>query len=82
MEQDKIDFFYICDRRACKKCRPECTHTNDINHARNFENINGDLIEQTSIRGFTELPLLLLPPQTPSLTELINKLLKRRNNHE
>lgn len=37
---------YLCDRRACAKCSPECKHTNDIRHAKNFE-MTGDLfIEQ------------------------------------
>lgn len=31
--------FYICDRKACgKECpNPECSHTVDIEHAKNFE---------------------------------------------
>ena len=28
--------FYLCDRRACEKCGPECSHTTDIRHAANF----------------------------------------------
>ena len=28
--------FYICDRRACEKCMPPCTHTSDVRHAVNF----------------------------------------------
>lgn len=28
---------YLCDRRACKHCSPECRHTTDITHAKNFE---------------------------------------------
>ena len=28
---------YLCDRRACEKCFPECHHTKDITHARNFQ---------------------------------------------
>lgn len=28
---------YLCDRRACKHCSPECRHTKDIAHAKNFE---------------------------------------------
>ena len=28
---------YLCDRRACKHCSPECRHTTDIAHAKNFE---------------------------------------------
>ena len=25
-----------CDRRACNKCNPVCSHTPDIRHAKNF----------------------------------------------
>ena len=33
---------YICDRKACgDKCSPECTHTNDPKHAKNFEYMFG-----------------------------------------
>jgi len=28
---------YICDRRACEHCNPDCHHTSDIKHAKNFE---------------------------------------------
>lgn len=29
--------FYLCDRKACAHCHPECRHTTDIKHAINFE---------------------------------------------
>jgi hypothetical protein len=29
--------FFLCDRRACKKCDPKCSHTADISHAVNFK---------------------------------------------
>ena len=28
---------YICDRRACDRCNPDCKHTTDIRHAYHFE---------------------------------------------
>ncbi len=28
---------FICDRKKCKNCNPDCLHTTDINHAANFE---------------------------------------------
>lgn len=28
---------YICDRRACDTCYPECKHTKDLRHAKHFE---------------------------------------------
>lgn len=33
----KVDIFYICDRKACVNCSPECFHTTDISHAKNFK---------------------------------------------
>ncbi len=27
---------FECDRRACNKCSPACSHTPDIRHAKNF----------------------------------------------
>ena len=31
---------YLCDRRACSKCSyPQCEHTTDISHAKNFARI-------------------------------------------
>lgn len=35
LERDEI--LYLCDRRACPECSPECRHTTDISHAKNFE---------------------------------------------
>lgn len=28
---------YLCDRRSCQKCNPDCFLTSDIRHAVNFE---------------------------------------------
>jgi len=28
---------FICDRRACDTCYPECMHTKDLRHAKHFE---------------------------------------------
>ena len=28
---------FICDRRACDTCHPECMHTKDLRHAKHFE---------------------------------------------
>lgn len=32
-----MKIFYLCDRRACEHCSPECKHTTDVRHAANFE---------------------------------------------
>jgi len=34
-EPSKI--LYLCDRRKCRNCNPDCKHTEDITHAENFE---------------------------------------------
>ena len=28
--------YYVCDRTACANCSPECNHTSNIAHAKNF----------------------------------------------
>lgn len=38
--------FYVCDRRACGKCDPDCKYTSDITHAVNFELDNADMLEK------------------------------------
>lgn len=38
---------YVCDRRACHKCYPECHHTSDISHAVHFVRFpTGAMIEK------------------------------------
>lgn len=32
-----LHVLYICDRRRCDTCNPECNHTDDVRHAKNFE---------------------------------------------
>lgn len=34
---ERNEVLYLCDRRACPECLPECKHTTDISHAENFE---------------------------------------------
>lgn len=34
--EEKEKVFYLCDRRACGKCNPNCRHTTDMRHAANF----------------------------------------------
>lgn len=37
---DPVQVVYICDRRACDVCaNPDCNHTFDVRHAKNFENV-------------------------------------------
>lgn len=37
---------YVCDRRACKRCIPECTFTKNVRHAANFQmSMTGVMVE-------------------------------------
>lgn len=36
-----MKIFYICDRTKCENCHKECGHTKDIEHAKNFNVLNG-----------------------------------------
>lgn len=37
VEEPKPRILYECDRRACSRCSyPDCQHTDDISHAKNF----------------------------------------------
>ena len=38
---EKMETLYLCDRKACEHCSPECRHTTDIYHAVNFEKCDG-----------------------------------------
>lgn len=46
-ERPKV--FYVCDRRACERCDPECIYTSDIRHAENFELKNDTMIERKTV---------------------------------
>jgi hypothetical protein len=40
-----MDVAYLCDGEACKRCNKRvshCTHTTDIKHAINFDELNDD----------------------------------------
>lgn len=44
---------YLCDKRACPECNnPNCRHTQDINHAVNFECV--EIADASGGRKFTE----------------------------
>ena len=32
-----LSVLYLCDRRKCDRCNPECKHTEDVRHAKHFE---------------------------------------------
>ena len=48
---------YICDRRACKKCSPQCCRTEDVRHAEHFKlfyGSEGTFFEQEETQGAAE----------------------------
>lgn len=36
-DEAALGVLYVCDRRKCNTCNPECMHTEDVRHAKNFE---------------------------------------------
>lgn len=44
--------FFVCDRKACAKCSPDCSHTSNITNAKNF-NLFFD--ESYDSAGFMEI---------------------------
>ncbi len=44
--QTEKEILYICDRTLCENCHEECRHTTRIDHAVNFEKIEGYIWEK------------------------------------
>lgn len=42
LRRSRPPVLYLCDRKACETCSPECFHTTDIRHARNFALATGN----------------------------------------
>ena len=49
-----MNVLYLCDRKACDKCSPECQHTQDIDNAKNYQKAELDTYFETP-----GLPLIL-----------------------
>lgn len=48
---DRIRIFYLCDEKACGKCRSgnsECMHTSNIEHALNYKSIPSATVPMTA----------------------------------
>lgn len=46
-EKKPAGMFFICGRRACERCSPECNLTTDITHAENWSRYaDGDWVEK------------------------------------
>ncbi|MBD5086675.1 MAG: hypothetical protein HDT32_04925 [Clostridiales bacterium] len=45
--------YYVCDRKACVQCNPDCNHTCKIAHAKNFTpaDINGNFPNEVGYNG-------------------------------
>ena len=49
MKEHEQAILYLCDGKKCEQCDPDfCSHTTDINHAKNFIKSWGDFIEVES----------------------------------
>lgn len=49
MKDHEQAILYLCDRKKCEQCDPDfCSHTTDINHAKNFIKSWGDFVEVES----------------------------------
>ena len=44
--QTEKEILYICDRTLCENCHEECRYTTHIDHAVNFEKIDGYIWEK------------------------------------
>lgn len=66
---EDMKVLYLCDRRACRQCRPPCTHTSDIAHAKNFEL---GLDDQTMIE--TSRPIVVFKIEGMLSHEMRNKI--------
>lgn len=51
MYRNRTRVAYICDRRKCEDCHPECDHTTDVGHAASFDRTGGDYWEARCDRG-------------------------------
>lgn len=65
MDKQAGKIYYVCDRTACENCNPDCNHTSDVAHAKNFTpaDINGKYPVKAAdaaifIERIEELPLL------------------------
>lgn len=48
----KGEMFFVCDRTACAKCSPDCSHTSNIAHAKNFKPFYDEIYKNA---GFMEI---------------------------
>lgn len=39
LEKTNERVFFLCDRKQCENCSPECRHTTDVSHAVNFHQL-------------------------------------------
>ena len=72
MDKQAGKTYYLCDRKKCAPCNPDCKHTSDITHAKNFPpaDINGKYPVKAAdaaifIERIDEIPLL---PENEKIT--------------
>lgn len=74
MDKQAGKIYYVCDRKKCAPCDPDCKHTSDITHAKNFTpaDINGKYPVKAGgaeifIERIDEIPLL---PENETITTI------------
>ena len=75
-----MSILYLCDRRACEHCGPDCNATPDIFHARNFRKspyADDTYIEQAHPLVILKCNIMLKPEQKK---QLYNDALREMNN--
>lgn len=72
MDKQAGKIYYVCDRKKCAPCDPDCKHTSDITHAKNFTpaDTNGKYPVKAGdaeifIERIDEIPLL---PENETIT--------------
>lgn len=67
-----MNVLYLCDRKACDECNPECHHTQDINHAKNYQKAELDTYFETP-----RLPLNLVNLKPFAQQKVLNELVEQ-----
>jgi len=75
-EQEPKKILYLCDKRACETCHPDCTHTHDVTHAKNFRLMNHSFLEEPAPRVVLKYPGMLKQEVKERIMADLNKQLK------
>jgi len=71
-----MNILYLCDRRACKTCGPECFHTTDITHAKNFKLVGDGYFENPAPLMVLKFPPMLKAEDKQRIRDDIDRQIK------